>query len=231
MTAETIDLASGGGARVARAGDDAPLVVLLPAIMGINPYIERLQSELVGHGYTVAAIDYWARAGEVPTITNSEEAMAAVARVRDPDVVADVQATCDAIDAPATTALGFCIGGTQSILAGAKVDAIGSAVSFYGLIRYPQTSDGKPEIPLDVAAESLHVPYLGHWGDSDHLVPVDHVGELQKALTGRPAEVYVYPGAGHAFHETARPEAHRPVAARDAWNRTLAFLDWNLRTP
>lgn len=228
VSAELLSLASGGAARVERAGDGAPLVVLLTPISGINPYIEAMQASLVGHGFTVAAVDYWAREGAVPQITNTDEAMAAVAKVRDPDVTSDVDAVCSALDAPATAALGFCIGGTQAILAGAKVDAIGSAISFYGLLRYRETSDAKPEIPLDVAKSGLQIPYLGHWGDNDQLIPVDHVDELRAGLAGRPAEIYVYPGAGHGFHEAHRPDAYRPVAATEAWERTLAFLRWNL---
>ena len=42
-------------------------------------------------------------------------------------------------------------------------------------------------------------------------------------------EVYVYPGAGHAFMNETKPSYH-PDAARQAWSRTLAFLQHNLKS-
>lgn len=45
---------------------------------------------------------------------------------------------------------------------------------------------------------------------------------------GKPAEVHVYEGAGHAF---ANPSgtAYRPQAASDAWQRTVTFLAKSLK--
>jgi carboxymethylenebutenolidase len=42
--------------------------------------------------------------------------------------------------------------------------------------------------------------------------------------SGQPYELHVYPGAGHAFMNEARPETYRPAAADDAWRRLVAFL-------
>ena len=57
------------------------------------------------------------------------------------------------------------------------------------------------------------------------------VEEMRAALTkaGKTAEIYVYPGAGHAFMHEGRPSYH-PDAARQAWARTLAFLQKLLKT-
>lgn len=66
-------------------------------------------------------------------------------------------------------------------------------------------------------------------GDRDHIVPATDVADLRQALTGKPAEVYLYPGAGHAFHEDFHPAVYRPVAAEESWRRTVAYLDWYLR--
>ena len=34
----------------------------------------------------------------------------------------------------------------------------------------------------------------------------------------------IYPEAGHAFHNDAAPDRYHPEAAKEAWERTLAFL-------
>jgi carboxymethylenebutenolidase len=120
--------------------------------------------------------------------------------------------------------LGFCIGGTYAILAASQFEQLRCAVSFYGTIRYA-TSDLKPISPLDVA-QSLKCPLLGHYGEDDALIPLPDVEALRKELRSRPAEIYTYPGAGHAFHENFRPEVYRPVAAAEAWRRSTEYLEW-----
>ena len=54
--------------------------------------------------------------------------------------------------------------------------------------------------------------------------------DLQSALRarGKSADVFVYPGAGREFMHEGRPSFH-PDAARQAWVRTLSFLQKNLK--
>ena len=56
-------------------------------------------------------------------------------------------------------------------------------------------------------------------------IPVASVEKLRETLqrAGKTHKIHVYPGAGHAFFNDTRP-AHRPEAARDAWERTLAWF-------
>jgi len=53
--------------------------------------------------------------------------------------------------------------------------------------------------------------------------------EAELARSGEPAEIVVYPDAGHAFMNDTRPEAYRPEVAKLAWERTCAFLAAALR--
>ena len=51
---------------------------------------------------------------------------------------------------------------------------------------------------------------------------------LRKA--DKPVDFKIYPGAGHAFANENNPwGGYRPAAARDAWQRTLAFFDRELK--
>lgn len=234
MTSETLALADGGAARLVRPeAANPPCVVLLPAIAGVNPYIERVQASLAEAGYAVAAVDYWARVGGPPDLSSPEMIMAAVGSVSDRQVGDDVISTCDAlaadggIDAGRRALVGFCIGGSLAMLAAANAPGFGCVTAFYGLLRYGELSADKPISPLD-AASDLDTPFLGHWGDADHLVPIEDVRCLQGCMAAKPAEIYVYPGAGHAFHEDFRP-VYRPVAAAEAWRRTLCYFDWHLK--
>ena len=85
-------------------------------------------------------------------------------------------------------------------MAASRLPQLSCAISFYGQLRYAELSDNKPVSPIDTV-EELGCPLLGHFGEADPLVSVEHVMELQKRVQGQPAEIYTYPGAGHAFHE------------------------------
>jgi hypothetical protein len=54
----------------------------------------------------------------------------------------------------------------------------------------------------------------------------DFADALEQALqsAGRPVTFYRYPGTGHWFFESNRPQAYNQAAASLAWDRTLAFL-------
>jgi carboxymethylenebutenolidase len=58
------------------------------------------------------------------------------------------------------------------------------------------------------------------------LIPRADVRELEVLLrrSGKTNQIKVYPDAGHAFFNDARPESYRPEAAKDAWTRTIAFF-------
>lgn len=238
MPATRIQLGGDGAAghlvKPSEEAGKAPLVVLLPAIAGVNDYVLRVAERLSQHGHAALALDYFARRGGVPELGSMEQVMAAVASVPDDEVLGDIATALDAladdpsVDTSRAAVLGLCIGGSLSLLAGtALAERLRCVASFYGLVRYGRTSENKPRSPLDAAAE-LGVPLVGHWGDADHLVPHDDVLALREQVRGKAAEVYVYPGAGHAFHEDFRP-VYRPVAATEAWQRTLLYFDHYLR--
>jgi carboxymethylenebutenolidase len=72
---------------------------------------------------------------------------------------------------------------------------------------------------------------LGIYGERDGSVTPQLVHELEDQLKklGKSFEVHIYPGAGHAFFNDARPEVYNAEAAADAWRRTIEFLRKNLQ--
>ena len=71
---------------------------------------------------------------------------------------------------------------------------------------------------------------MGIFGENDTSIPVSSVREFEKALTelGIQNEIYIYKGVGHAF---ANPSGARyaPEETVDAWNKTVEFLNKNLK--
>jgi dienelactone hydrolase len=211
------------------------VVVLLPAIAGVNPYIAEVAQQLAAQAYSVVVIDYFSRDGEVPDLSTPERIGAAVAALDDRRVLRDVAAVMDwltraGIDRRHIGLLGFCIGGTYALLACEAPQAPACAVAYYGQLAYDEKTAFKPRDPVEAAAQ-LRAPVLGHFGTRDRLIGVAEIAEFSARLwpTGLAHEIHTYTGAPHAFDEWFRPQVYRPVASAQAWERTLTFLDWHLR--
>lgn len=112
--------------------------------------------------------------------------------------------------------VGFCMGGALAQYA-ATHDAskVGAAVSFYGGFKQ-----------VAPKWEKLQAPLLLIYGENDQGVKAEGGRELEQKLRalGKDVEVAVYPGADHAFFNDTRPTVHNPVAAADAWRRTLELF-------
>jgi carboxymethylenebutenolidase len=63
------------------------------------------------------------------------------------------------------------------------------------------------------------------------MIPGDQRATIGKALEAGNVrhELVTYPGAGHAFMRSVDPKAHRPEAARDAWEKTKRLFAEELR--
>lgn len=213
-----------------------PTVILLPAIAGVNDYISRTAERLTAGGYGVAVLDYYQREGQAPDVSSPEKIGAAVNALPDPRVLQDISGLVKALkdhpdcDGSRIGALGFCIGGMYAFLAGTEQSGLACAVDYYGAIKYGEVSANKPASPIDCAPD-LTVPLLCHFGDYDRLISAEDREEFATALQAaqRHYEMFVYRGAPHAFDEDFRPQVFRPAASADAWRRTLAFLDFQLR--
>ncbi len=213
-----------------------PGVVLIHDVWGLYDHYRDLTRRLAGEAFAVLALDLYRREGKVE-IEDPGRWMRALS---DPQVLSDVQAGVDFLRAHPASAdrkvgvTGFCMGGMYALLAGCGLRDVAAVAPFYGLLSHahgilhaPEGLDPhkKPRQPLDAVVD-LACPALAFYGDCDQFVPMADIQALEERLakTGRSAQVKIYPGAGHAFMNETRPEAHRPAEARDAWERMVGFF-------
>jgi carboxymethylenebutenolidase len=203
-------------------------VVLHPDIMGIRPLFEDMARRIASHGFAVAVIEPFARRSE------SERSSADVATrmgwasgLDDEDVLGDLSAAADllVVDDGVTTVgvLGFCMGGLYALKA-AATDRFDRAVSFYGMVRLPETWEGPGQRqPLETAADVC--PTLAIFGSADGMTPAADIDALRAAWSGRAdCEIVVVEGAEHGFvHDPDRP-AHRADDAAALWPRAIKWL-------
>jgi carboxymethylenebutenolidase len=206
-------------------------VVVVQEAFGVNQHMRDVAERFAGEGYRAVVPHLFHREGD-PQISyeDMESAMKHVRQLTEQGIAEDLQAAYDHLhedgfEDPRIAVVGFCMGGTVTFIEAAE-RSLGAAVTFYG----GGIVEGRFGAPaLLELAPKLKTPWLGCYGDQDKGIPVEQVEQLREAV-GRAAvhtEIVRYPDAGHGFHCDARAAYHE-ASARDAWSRTLAWLDAHL---
>lgn len=198
-----------------------PGVVVLHAWWGLTEMFERVCDRLAAAGYVAFAPDLLQ--GRVSdTVEGAERNLSEQNRELTNAIVLGAidQLRAQAkLKGGAVGVLGFSMGAPWALrLAEAAPDDITAAVLFYG------AADGDFNV--------VRAAVLGHFAEQDEWEPLEYVRQMEDGLraAGRDVTLHIYPEASHWFFEDNRPDAYHPASAELAWERTLAFLDANLRS-
>ncbi|WP_043422072.1 dienelactone hydrolase family protein [Cupriavidus basilensis] len=201
---------------------NAPGIVLVQEIFGVNEHIRAVADQYALDGYVVLAPDvFWRLAPRVELGYAGADMARAMELRQKVDVelaVKDIAATAKALrgqlDAGARiAAVGYCFGGLMAYLSAAR-GLVDAAVPYYG---------GGIQNNLQEAA-NIKVPVQFHYGALDAHIPANAVESVRAAVAGNPqAEIHVYAQADHGFNCWARGSYHQPSAVL-AHGRALTFL-------
>ncbi|MDE2234878.1 MAG: dienelactone hydrolase family protein [Gammaproteobacteria bacterium] len=194
-----------------------PGIIVIHEWWGLNDNIRSMADQLAGQGYAALAVDlYGGKTAADPA--QARNLMSAV--FKDPEMARDNLRQAYAYlhereHAPRIGVIGWCFGGGWSLQTALMFpEQINAAVMYYGE-------------PVDDVKQlsKLKMPLMGFFGEQDQGITVKDVQAFEKALRAAKvkAEIHEYPDAGHAFANPSG-ERYRPVAAADAWKRTLAFF-------
>jgi carboxymethylenebutenolidase len=189
-------------------------VVVVQEIFGVNHHIRSVCDRFAAEGYAAVAPALFDRqVRDFQSGYSPEEIEKARKFVANPDWDAMLRDTAAAITelkgTGSVSIVGFCMGGTMSFLAAARLDGLTAAVCYYGG-RIVAFADEKPRCPTQM-----------HFGDQDQSIPLSDVQTIKQK---RPdCDIHIYQGAGHGFHCDERGSYHEP-SSRVAWQRTLAWL-------
>ena len=114
--------------------------------------------------------------------------------------------------------IGFCMGGGLALMLGAqRGDRVKAVAPFYGLIPWEGAQPDYTKMTASVQ---------GHYAEKDEYFNPESVAQLESVLSqaGVEHEMFIYPGADHAFFNDTRPEVHDAEAAAQAWDRVVAFF-------
>lgn len=196
----------------------APAVLVIHENRGLNEHIKDVTRRAARAGFVSLGIDLLSRFGGTPA--DPEEALRLYGQSTVDGRLADMRSSVAYLQSLDVTkgqklgAVGFCAGGGNVWNLALNSAQLSAAVPFYGA----------PVPALDALA-ALATPVLAIYAELDRnltrsmLAAAVRLEDLQK-----PFGLFVYEGTRHAFHNDTGANYDAP-AARDAWNRTTAFLD------
>lgn len=208
-----------GGYRADPAGKPKGGMVVVQEIFGVNHHIRAVCDKLAAEGYVAVApavFDRFTRDFESGyTPDEIAHARGLLGSLNWDHMMADMTAARDEMkSAGPLGVIGFCMGGTAAFLGACRIPGLAAAVCYYGGA-IGKFVDEKPKCPIQM-----------HFGEKDESIPLATV-DIIKAKHPQ-AEIYVYPGAPHAFSNNDRPN-FRQEATDLAWQRTTAFLSKTMK--
>ena len=233
-TGEDMELASEDGnhfcAFAAHPGGPATQaqVVIFPDVRGLHRFYKELALRFAEKGIEAIAIDYFGRTAGIGSRDDSFDFTSHVPHLTLPTFLADVRAALAYLrnaGSPgagrAAFTVGFCMGGSLSLLAGAEDLDLAGVIAFYSGFR--REFAGSQGSTLD-RTRNIRVPVLGLYGGADQGIPPSDLQKLDENLgkAGVEHEIVVYPGAPHSFFD--RKAIEFADASADAWERVLGFI-------
>lgn len=194
-----------------------PGVVMIHEWWGLNEHIKAQADELATHGYRVLAVDLFGRVATTP-----DEARVQVSSLDQAEALENLKAAEKFLrdrGAAKIASLGWCFGGGQSLqLATAAGEDLDATIVYYG------------NLPAEERLRNIQWPVLGIFGDQDQSISTSSVAQFKSSLDrlNIENEIHVYPGVGHAFANPSNA-GFAPQETADAWAKTLAFLEKNLK--
>ncbi len=199
-----------------------PVVLVIHENRGLNPYIEDVARRLALADFIAFAPDGLTSVGGYP---GDDEKGAVLFRQVDAGRMREDFAAAAAWlkSRPDSNgklgAVGFCFGGgIVNQLAVRMGPDLSAAVPFYG--PQPSAEDtARIKAPINAQYGELDARITGGW-------PAFDAALTQAGVTH---EGHVYKGANHGFHNDTTPR-YDEAAAKEAWQRTLDWLNKYLRT-
>lgn len=193
-------------------------IVVLQEIFGVNSHIRGVADGYAADGYLAVAPATFHRVKTGVELGYTEQDVkegaalkAAVEGLPAPGVMPDIQAAVQhAAQAGKVGVVGYCWGGLLTWRSACLLDGVAAAAPYYGGgMTTPQERARQPKCPV-----------MAHFGEQDHVIPMDTVEAFRKAHPQ--VEVHVY-AAGHGFNCDQRG-SYNAQAAQLARERTLAFF-------
>ena len=204
------------------SGDVAPVILVCHENRGLTPHIQDVTRRFAKAGYVGLAVDLLSREGGSAAVGESN-VPGALGNIDPSQFVEDFGSgwqylqTQSFADAARVGMTGFCFGGGVTWQMAVHMPQLLAAVPFYG--PHPDASD----VPnINAAVRAIY-------GEQDNRINsgIPAIEEAMQA-NNKIYEKVIYPNADHAFHNDTGSR-YNPEAAKDAWEKTLAWFEQYVR--
>lgn len=217
-----------------------PGVLMFQDGFGLRPRLKEMADRVAERGYAVLVPNLFYRSGRAPVVDVSGlkdpqrraeaiEQVMALARglapgaiIEDTASYLDFLAAQDGVDPGPVVAVGYCMGGTNALLAiEAYPDRIEAVASFHG----GRLATDQPDSPHLRVGNITGEVYFGH-ADNDQSMTREQIGVLEAALdaAGVRYRSEVYEGAPHGYTMTDT-SSYDEAGERRHWENLFALLD------
>jgi carboxymethylenebutenolidase len=203
-----------------------PGVIAIHENAGLSDHIRDVARRLAKEGFVVLAPDYLSRLGGTRLVTPKGTGISNIREMVPWQVIAEDTVAgfnylkiLPDVRADKQGLIGFCWGGEVAFASATQIPTLDALVVYYG--RSPD--------PLDLV-RNIRSPVMAHYGEKDAGI-TKGVPDTAAAMK-KYKKVYdhkIYPSAQHAFNNDSNPKRYDAAAAKESWERTLAFLKKNLK--
>lgn len=200
----------------------SPVILVCHENRGLTPHIQDVTRRFAKAGYVGLAVDLLSRQGGSATVGEGN-VPGALGNIQPDQFVEDFKSGWRYLqgqpfaDAARVGMTGFCFGGGVTWMVATQMPELLAAVPFYG-----------PHPPLE-DVPNIRAAVLAIYGEQDSRINsgIPAIEEAMRA-NNKIYEKIIYPNADHAFHNDTGSR-YNPEAAKDAWERTLAWFDQYVR--
>ena len=230
VQAKDITYMSGGDSIMAHLAQPAgqrgpqPAVIVLSENRGLTDHIRDVTRRVAKAGYVGLGIDLLSRQGGTRKFVSDQDKAQAYGKTVPDERLQDIRYGFDwlnqqsFVQKDAIGAVGFCAGGGNVYASAFNGLPLKTGVAFYGGLPNP--------VP---PAEKIKSAVLGIFSENDR-AQATRIPELVNSLVFAHVtfDIQLYKGTSHGFHNDTSP-IYDPVAACDAWGKTLAWFNTHLR--
>jgi len=200
----------------------SPVILVCHENRGLTPHIQDVVRRFAKAGYVALAVDLLSRQGGSAAVGEGN-VPGTLGNIPPDQFVEDFKSGWRYLqeqpfaDADRVGMTGFCFGGGVTWRVATQMPELLAAVPFYG-----------PQPPIE-DVPNIRAAVLAIYGEQDSRINsgIPAIEEAMKA-NNKIYEKMIYPNADHAFHNDTGSR-YNPEAAKDAWERTLAWFDQYVR--
>jgi carboxymethylenebutenolidase len=202
--------------------NDSPVILVCHENRGLTPHIQDVTRRFAKAGYVGLAVDLLSRQGGSAAV-GQENVPGALGNIPPDQFVEDFKSGWRYLqdqsfaEADRVGMTGFCFGGGVTWRVATQMPELLAAVPFYG-----------PHPPVE-DVPNIRAAVLAIYGEMDSRIN-SGIPTIEQAMreNNKIYEKMIYQNADHAFHNDTGSR-YNPEAARDAWERTLAWFEQYVR--